>query len=73
MQTYFSHQLGFESVTVNQSSIKMESTSVNCVSVFFNTDLDDEICQKHENCMMLEDEYDESLYQECTLLEAKLK
>lgn len=51
----------------------MENTSVNCVSVFFNTtDFNDEICQKMDNCMMLEDEYDEYLYNECDLVEEKI-
>lgn len=54
----------------------MENTSVNCVSVFFNTmdsDFNDQICQEREHCMLLEDEYDEYLYNECALVEGKIK
>lgn len=51
----------------------MEHTSVNCVSVIFNTDFDfnENNYLKLESCIMLDNKYDEFLYKECARVEKK--
>lgn len=43
----------------------MEDKNVNCSSAFFNSDVEEELCEELEKHVMLYDQFDEDLYHIC--------